>query len=172
MKEFYEKGRESLLKEALSDIGDEYDYIIIDTPPALNILTINAYVASDYIIVPMSSEILSLVGLTQLKETVDSVRLSLNPQIRILGILLTKFNSRTRLANEVKEMAESVALQMDTALFDNKIRNSVSVSYKIRNSVSVSEMPAHGMSIFKYAPRSKPAEDYLCFVREVIERIG
>ena len=137
-------------------------YIIIDTPPALNILTINAYVASDYIIVPMSSEILSLVGLTQLKETVDSVRLSLNPQIRILGILLTKFNSRTRLANEVKEMAESVALQMDTALFDNKIRNSVSVS----------EMPAHGMSIFKYAPRSKPAEDYLCFVREVIERIG
>lgn len=103
--------------------------------------------ASDYIIVPMSSEILSLVGLTQLKETVDSVRLSLNPQIRILGILLTKFNSRTRLANEVKEMAESVALQMDTALFDNKIRNSVSVS----------EMPAHGMSIFKYAPRSKPA---------------
>ena len=162
VKEFYEKGRESLLKEALSDIGDEYDYIIIDTPPALNILTINAYVASDYIIVPMSSEILSLVGLTQLKETVDSVRLSLNQQIRILGILLTKFNSRTRLANEVKEMAESVALQMDTALFDNKIRSSVSVS----------EMPAHGMSIFKYAPRSKPAEDYLCFVREVIERIG
>lgn len=162
VKEFFEKRRELLLKDALVSVEEDYDFIIIDTPPALNILTVNAYAAADCLIVPMSSEILSLVGLAQLKETVDSVKISLNPQIRILGILLTKFNGRTRLANEVKEMAESVALQMGTTLFENKIRSSVSVS----------EMPAHGMSIYDYAPRSKPAGDYLGFVREVMERIG
>lgn len=162
VREFFETGRELLLKNALAAVEEEYDFIIIDTPPALNILTINAYTASDYLIVPMSSDILSLVGLAQLKETVDSVRLSLNPRLQLLGILLTKFNSRTRLSNEVKEMAESVAAQMGTSLFENKIRNSVSVS----------EMPAHGMSIYDYAPRSKPAGDYRGFVKEVMERIS
>lgn len=161
-KEFYEKRGELLLKDALSEVEEEYDFIVIDTPPALNILTINAYGAADYLIVPMSSEILSLVGVAQLKETVDSVQRSLNPHMKILGILLTKFNGRTRLANEVKEMAEAVAGQMGTSLFNSRIRSSVSAA----------EMPAHGMSIYDYAPRSKPAGDYRDFVREVLDRIG
>ena len=162
VKEFYEQGRQLLLKDALACVEKSYDYVIIDTPPALNILTINAYAAADYLIVPMSSEILSLVGLAQLKDTVDSVRNALNPGIEILGILLTKFSRRTRLAGEVKEMAATVAKQMGTTLFANEIRSGVAVS----------EMPAHGMSIYRYAPRSKPAEDYRGFVKEVIERIG
>ena len=151
-----------MLKDALACVEKSYDYVIIDTPPALNILTINAYAAADYLIVPMSSEILSLVGLAQLKDTVDSVRNALNPGIEILGILLTKFSRRTRLAGEVKEMAATVAKQMGTTLFANEIRSGVAVS----------EMPTHGMSIYRYAPRSKPAEDYRGFVKEVIERIG
>lgn len=160
--EFYGKRRELLLKDALAGVQADYDFVIMDTPPALNILTVNAYAASDYLIVPMASEILSLVGLTQLKETVDSVRSSLNPSLGILGILLTKFNARTRLSNEVKEMADSVAAQMGTKLFDAKIRTSVSVS----------ELPAHGMSIYEYAPHAKPTEDYRSFVDEVLARIG
>lgn len=160
--EFGSEGRELLLKNAMSNIDDDYDYIVIDTPPALNILTINAYAAADCLIVPMSADILSLVGLAQLKETVDSVRNSLNPGMKILGILLTRYNNRTRLARDVKEMAENVAGQMETTLFENKIRSSVSVS----------EVPAHGVSIYKYAPNSKPAEDYRGFVKEVMERVG
>lgn len=154
--------RELMLKKAISGIEQEYDYIIIDTPPSLNILTINAYVAANCLIVPMAADILSLVGLAQLKETVYSVRDSLNPDMRILGILLTRFNGRTRLSREVKEMAENVAAQMETDLFE----------HKIRTSVSVSEVPAHGISIYEYAPNSKPVEDYRGFVKEVMEKIG
>ncbi len=160
--EFYGNRRELLLKDALAGVQADYDFIIIDTPPALNILTVNAYVASDYLIVPMASEILSLVGLTQLKETVDSVRESLNPSLGILGILLTKYNARTRLSNEVRDMAQTVAAQMKTRLFEAKIRSSVSVS----------ELPAHGVSIYEYAPHAKPTEDYRGFVDEVLQRIG
>ncbi len=160
--EFNGIGREVLIKRALDSVQDEYDFIVIDTPPALNILTVNAYVVSDYLIVPMTSEILSLVGLTQIKDTVSAVRDTLNPKIGILGILLTKYNGRVRLSKEVEEMATTIADQLGTSLFEAKIRSSVSVS----------ELPAHGMSIYEYAPQTKPAQDYRDFVEEVLQRIG
>ena len=119
--EFTGSNRELLLKTALAPVMDSYDYIIIDTPPALNILTINAYAAADHLIIPMAPEILSLLGLTQLKETVDSVRQSVNPHLNVLGILLTKYNRRTLLAKEVNELAENIASQMNTCVFDAKI---------------------------------------------------
>lgn len=151
--------RELLLKNALAPIKDNYDYIIIDTPPALNILTVNAYVASDHLIIPMAPEILSLLGVTQLKETIDSVRQSLNPNLNVLGILLTRFNKRTLLAREVKEMAENVAEQIGTCVFNTQIRSSVTVA----------EAPAHGVSIFEHSPYSNPSFDYKRFVGEVLE---
>ena len=83
------------------------------------ILTVNAYAVSDYLIIPMAPEILSLLGVTQLKETIDSVRVSMNPDLNVLGIILTKFNQRTLLAREVKEMAENVAGQMGTRVGSN-----------------------------------------------------
>ena len=136
--------------------------MVRDTPPSLNILTMNAYAASDYLVIPMAAEILSLVGLIQLQETVAGVRSSVNPQLEVLGILMTKYNRRTRLAKDVLEMAETVAAQTQTALFDTKIRAGVAAA----------EAPAHGENIFEYAPRSNPAKDYECFVSEVLERIG
>lgn len=157
--EFTFAGRELLLKKALTPVINNYDYIIIDTPPALNILTVNAYAVANHLIIPMAPEILSLLGVTQLKETIDSVRESVNPKLNVLGIILTKFNKRTLLAREVKEMAENVAAQMGTCVFANQIRTSVSVA----------EAPAHGLSIFDHSPSAKPSEDYRNFLQEVID---
>lgn len=159
---FQDTNRELLLQEALAPIQANYDYIVIDTPPALNILTVNAYAASDYLIIPMAPEILSLLGVSQLKETIDSVRTSLNPCLNVLGLLLTRFNSRTLLAREVEDMTEKIASQIGTQVF----------AAKIRPSVSVAEAPAHGLSIFDYARLSKPAADYKVFVKEVLRTIA
>lgn len=157
--EFNRPGREYMLKNILSSIEEEYDYIIIDTPPALNILTVNAYVVSNDLVIPMVPEILSLLGVAQLKETIDTVKKFYNNKLQVLGILLTKYNKRTNLAREVTEMAEEIASQLNTIVFD----------VKIRNSVSVAESPAHGESILQYAPRSNPALDYSEFVKEILK---
>ena len=160
--EFTSAGRELILKRALTPVLANYDYVVIDTPPALNILTVNAYAVADHLIIPMAPEILSLLGVTQLKETVDSVRQSLNPHLNVLGIILTKFNRRTLLAREVKEMAENIAVQMGTRVFNTQVRASVSVA----------EAPAHGISIFDHSPRSNPSQDYKDFIQEVLEIIS
>lgn len=155
--EFTGTGRESLLKKALEPVKDFYDYIIIDTPPALNVLTVNAYTVADHLIIPMVPEILSLLAVTQIKETIDSVKSTFNPNLNVLGILLTKYNGRTILAREVREMAENIARQIGTKVFQTQIRASVSVA----------EAPAHGESIFDYAPQSNPSQDYKKFVEEI-----
>lgn len=152
------ENRELKLKNLLKPVERFYDYIIIDTPPSFNILTLNGYSAADYIIIPMSAEILSLVGLTQIKETYDTIRESVNPDLKVMGIVMTRFDSRRSLSWEVKEMAESVAQQMKTKVFDAVIRSSVTVA----------EAPAHGQNIIDYAPRSNAARDYKAFVDEVL----
>lgn len=159
--EFRGAGRELLLKEAISSISDNYDYIIIDTPPSLNILTVNAYVVANHLIIPMSPEILSLVGVVQIKETVENVRASFNPSLKVLGILLNKFNKRTLLAREVAEMADGIASQLNSMVFETKIRASVAVA----------ESPAHGESILEYAPKSTSAQDYFALVDEIIHAL-
>ena len=159
--EFNRPGREFLLKDLLKTVSGKYDYVVIDTPPALNILTVNAYVASDALIIPMVPEILSLLGISQIKETIDSVKKFYNPGLNILGILLTKYNGRLNLAKEVHEMSESIAAQLGTKVFDTKIRSSVSIA----------EAPAHGESIFEYSPKSNPAIDYTLFVDETLKII-
>lgn len=158
--EFTSPERELLLKKALSPVADRYDYIIIDTPPALNILTVNAYAAADHLIIPMAPEILSLLGLTQLIETIDSVQDTLNPRLNVLGLILTKYNKRTLLAREVREMAENIAAQIGSCVFNTKIRASVAVA----------EAPAHGLSVYDHAPHANPSLDYKEFVAEVIEK--
>lgn len=149
--------RECILKNALAPVMEEYDYVIIDTPPALNLLTVNAYTVSDFLIIPMASDILSLVGLSQLKETIESVRSTLNPRLNVLGILLTRFNKRTLLSRDVLEMAQQLAKQIHTVVFESKIRNGVAIA----------EAPAHGESIFEYNPRSGAVEDYRDFIHEI-----
>ena len=155
--EFNKPGREFLLKAALSKVADNYDYILIDTPPALNIPTVNAYVASDSLIVPMAPEVLSLLGVSQIKETIESVRSYYNSRLQVLGILLNRYNGRLNLSREMLELAQEIARQLNTRVFDSKIRSSVSVA----------EAPAHGQSINDYAPRSKPALDFAALCEEI-----
>lgn len=157
--DFTSPDRQLLLKRALAPVMANYDFIIIDTPPALNVLTVNAYAVADHLIIPMAPEILSLLGVTQLMETISSVRESVNPHLNVLGILLTKFNKRTLLAREVKELAENVASQTGTQVFNTQVRTSVTVA----------EAPAHGLSIFDHAPSGNPTEDYKNFLKEVIQ---
>lgn len=142
--------REFMLDHQISLIRHNYDFIVIDTPPALNILTINAYVSSDSLIVPMEAEILSLVGITQLLDTIQSVRDSFNPDLKVLGILLNKYNPRLTLSREVLEMAEEVAQQLDSHVFEPKIHRGVAVAMA----------PAHGQSVLTYMPGCRPAQDY------------
>lgn len=154
-------GREYILRNAIKPIVDQYDYVIIDTPPALNLLTVNAYVVSNHLIIPMASDILSLVGLAQLKETIESVRDRFNPGLNVLGILLNRFNSRTLLSRDVLEMADQLAKQINTKVFETKIRSGVAVA----------EAPAHGESIFSYNPHSGAVADYQAFLREIAPAI-
>lgn len=155
--EFTAPQREFMLDRQLSLVKSKYDFIVIDTPPSLNILTVNAYVASNSLIVPMEAEILSLVGITQLQETIETVRTTFNPNLKVLGILLNKFNPRFTLSLEVQEMAEEVAESLSTKVFETKIRRSVGVAMA----------PAHGQSVLTYMPKSKPAMDFQEIINEV-----
>ncbi len=142
--------REFMLSEQLQLVEDRYDFIIIDTPPALNILTINAYVASTGLIIPMEPEILSLVGVSQLRDTYETIQASYNPNLKVLGILLNKYNHRLRLHRDVLDMATEVAQQMNSQVFPTKIRASVDVA----------TAPAYGQSVLAYRPNSNPAMDF------------
>ena len=153
--------REVALKEMLTPVMEYYDYMVIDTPPALNLLTVNAYAVSNFLIIPMSSDILSLVGLSQLRETIDSVKQGLNKNLKVLGILLNKYDKRTTLARDVKEMAEGLAEQISTKVFETKIRQGVAIA----------EAPAHGEDIFSYNKRSPAVKDYESFIEEIAEDI-
>ncbi len=155
--EFTKPGREFLLKNCLAKIKDDYDFIIIDTPPALNILTVNAYVATDGLIIPMAPEVLSLLGVSQIKETIESVRNYYNSRLKVLGILLNRFNPRLNLNREVLDLAEQIAVQLGTKVFDSRIRNGVAVA----------EAPAHSMSVVDYSPRSNPTADFLSLCNEI-----
>ena len=157
--EFNVPGREFLLKNQLDQIRDRYDFIVIDTPPALNVLTVNAYVAAEGLIIPMAPESLSLLGISQIRETVDTVRKYYNPGLEVLGILLNRYSLRLILNREVEDMAKSIAKSLNTKVFHTKIRSGVAVA----------ESPAHGESVITYAPKSKPALDFQALVNELLQ---
>ena len=155
--EFTAPRREFMLHDMLTGVRDRYDFIIIDTPPALNLLTVNAYVASTGLIVPMEAEVLSLVGITQLQETIETVRGSFNPNLKVLGILINKFNGRLTLSKDILEMAQVMAEQLDTKVFQAKIHRGVGVAMA----------PAHGQTVLTYQPNSRPAQDFQLVVDAV-----
>ena len=155
--EFTVPRREFMLSDQLSTVRSQYDFVIIDTPPALNILTVNAYVASHGLIVPMEAEVLSLVGITQLQETIETVRSTYNPQLKVLGILLNKFNGRLTLSKDILELAEEVAGQLGSKVFQTRIHRGVGVAMA----------PAHGQTVLTYQPDSRPAQDFLDIVDAV-----
>ena len=152
-------GREYILREQLNAIADNYDYVIIDTPPALSILTINAYTAANELIIPMVPEILSLQGISQLKETIFAVKKYYNKALEIRGILLNKYNPRLILTKEVEDLANLIAEQLDTDVFEQKISSSVIIA----------EAPAHAKTVIEYAPRSKAAKEYIDLIYEILK---
>ena len=142
-----ETGKEYRLKEALQSLEEQYDYIIIDTPPTLGILTVNALTACNSIIIP-----------AQLANTMRSVRKYCNPNLQIEGILLTRYNSRSVLSKEVAELANQLAKKLGTRLFKSTIREGVAVK----------EAQISQKSIFEYAPQAKVAQDYKAFIEELL----
>ena len=144
--EFTSTGREYLLKEALRDISKKYEYVIIDCPPALSILTINALAASDYVLVPALAEAFSLQGMAQLNNTIQSVRKYCNPTLKVAGILLTRFNPRANLSSHVKKLLENTTQSMDTILFKSHIRNSISVQESQYQRINMADYGGNAMS--------------------------
>ena len=156
--EFTAPRREFMLSDFLTGVRSRYDFIVIDTPPALNVLTVNAYVASDGLIVPMEAEVLSLVGITQLQETIETVRNTFNPHLKVLGILINKFNGRLTLSKDILELAQEVAGQLGSKVFQAKIHRGVGVAMA----------PAHGQSVLTYQPSSRPAQDF----QEIVDAVA
>lgn len=157
--EYTQHGREFLLKQAIEPLRLRYDYIIIDTPPALSILTVNAFAASDYVIIPMQPDIFSLQGIAQLSDTIERLRKFCNPDIVIGGILLAKYDGRTVLGRRIRETAEMVAGQLGMKVYKTKIRNSIAVPESHTNQIN----------LLDYAPKSAAAKDYVAFVDELLE---
>lgn len=158
--EFTGAEREYLLKNALHPLESQYDYILIDSPPALGILTVNAFTAADYVIVPMLSDIFSLQGITQLFETIDRVKAFCNPSIEVLGILLTKHNPRTRFSKEIKGTVDMISQNLQVPVFDTFIRESVA----LREAQSLQQ------SLLDYAPKSNSVQDYQCLLDEILRK--
>ena len=154
-------GKEYLLKEALEPLKDSYDFILIDTPPALGILTVNALTASDGVIIPTQADIFSLQGIGQLYNTIQTVRTYCNSRLDIKGILLTRFNNRSILSRDVAEMIRDTAEQLKTKVY----------TATIREGIAIKEAQATQADIFSYAPKSNVAADYRDFVAEVLEEI-
>ena len=150
--------REFLMKRKLDQVRDKYDFILIDCPPSLGLMTLNALVASQEILIPIQAEFYALEGLSQLVKTVQVVTRKLNPGLSILGILLTMFDGRTNLSLQVAKEKKKY--------FGNKVFRTV-----IPRSVKLSEAPSFGEPILTYAPKSKGAEAYKKLCREVIKRV-
>ena len=149
-------GRERALEKALVEVRDRYDFILVDTPPSLGLLTINAFVAADSVIVPVQCEYLSLRGLVQLENTMTMIRENLNPAVKIIGILPTMFDGRTLHSREAIEILQE---NFGDLVFDTKIRKTVRYA----------EAPVKGTSVLKYDPSGSAAQAYRELAKEVLD---
>ena len=159
--EFTKTGREYLLKEVLQNIKDNYDFIIIDCPPSLSLLTINAFTTADLILIPMIADVFSIQGITQLNDTIMQVKKYCNSKLDIVGILLTKFNKRQNLSMGVKNTIEELAEKLDTKIFKTFIRESVAIR----------EAQIQQKNLLSYDIKSNATIDYNSFIDEFLKRI-
>ena len=151
--------KEYILKNAIDYVMDDYDFLIIDCPPSLNMLTINAMTTANTIIVPIQCEYYALEGLSQLMHTINLVQERLNPDHEMEGVVFTMFDSRTNLSNQV---VENVKENLDSMVYDTIIPRNIKLA----------EAPSHGMPINLYDPKSAGAESYRKLAQEVINREG
>jgi chromosome partitioning protein len=153
-----EKEREYFLKKEVDKVKDQYDYIFIDCPPSLDLLTLNGLVAADYVFVPLQCEYFALEGLTLLIKTINSVKKTLNSSLEIGGIILTMYDSRTNLANDVAKEA--------VKYFKEKVFRTI-----IPRNIHMGEAPSHGLTIKHYKPGSSGAKAYEKLSQEVVARV-
>lgn len=152
-----EAGREYILKEILEPLIGSYDYILIDTPPSLGLLTLNSFVASNEILIPLQAQYLALQGLSKLIEVIDKIKKRLNKELQLGGVFITLYDKRKVLNRDVVETIEKH--------FKEKVFKT-----KIRDNVALAEAPTQGVNIFKYNSKSYGAEDYLELSKEINKR--
>jgi len=146
------------LKDELLKVQDAYDYVVIDTPPTLGIITVNALVAATHVLIPIQASYFALEGTDDLLETIDKIKIRANPQLQILGALITMYDKRTLLAKDILEQIQSV--------FGVKVFDTI-----ITKSVRLEESPAYRESIFTFAPKSTGAYEYYRLSEEVLSRV-
>lgn len=154
-----ELAREIRLRNALASVKDDYDYIFIDCPPSLSMLTVNALVAADSVIIPMQCEYYALEGLSALLDTIDKIQRLLNPELKIEGLLRTMYDPRNNLAGQVSDQL--------LEHFGEKVYRTV-----IPRNVRLAEAPSHGLSVLKYDKTSRGALAYLALAGEMLRREG
>lgn len=151
-------GNEHIIKDALEPIKDDYDYIIVDCPPSLSMLTVNSMVASDGIVIPMQCEFYALEGLSQLTVTVNKIKQNFNPKLNITGLLITMYNGRLLLSMQV---VNELKKHYSDRIFETKITRGVKVS----------EAPGFGMPVYYHDKKCKGANEYLAVAKELATRI-
>jgi chromosome partitioning protein len=151
-----EAGREYILQEILSPLVAYYDYILIDIPPSLGLLTINALACSDEVIIPLQAQYLATQGLTKLLEVIEKIKKRLNKKLKLRGVFITQYDSRKVLNREIEA---TIRLHFKDKVF----------STKIRDNIALAEAPAKGLDIFRYAPDSYGAIDYQALAKEIKE---
>ena len=150
-------GREFKLRKAIEAASKEYDFILIDCPPSLNMLTVNALVAAEGVIIPMQCEYFALEGLSALTKTINDIKEAVNPELEIAGLLRTMFDPRNNLANDVSEQL--------TQHFGEKVYNTI-----IPRNVRLAEAPSYGVPILHYDKNSRGAIAYLALAGEILRR--
>ena len=151
-----EAGREYILKEVIEPLRAYYDFILIDSPPSLGLLTINSFTASDLVFIPLQAQYLALQGLTKILEVIEKIKKRLNKELRVGGVFITQYDSRKVLNRDVVATIQ--------AHFKDEVFKT-----KIRDNIALAEAPAQGLDIFRYQPKSKGAEDYLALCKEIIK---
>lgn len=152
-------GKEYRLKEALEPLKDDYDYILIDTPPSLGVLTVNALTASTSVLIPAQADIFSLQGIGQLNQTIQVIKKYCNKDLKIKGLLVTRYNSRTNLTKDITELLEDTAKLLNTKVY----------KAKIRECIALKEAQAVREDIYTYSPKSNASNDYRALVSEILE---
>lgn len=152
-----EAGREYILRELIDPIKGSYDYILIDSPPSLGLLTINAFTASDEVFIPLQAQYLALQGLSKLVEVIEKIKKRLNKGLKVGGVFITQYDSRKVLNRDV---VATIKAHFKDEVFKTKVRDNVALA----------EAPAQGVDIFRYNAKSYGAEDYLSLAKEILKK--
>ena len=159
--ELTQTGKEHRLKETVMPIADSYDFILSDTPPSLGVLTVNAFTCATDILIPTTAGIFATAGISQLNETVTSVQRYCNPDVKVRGILFTRFNPRANISRQIKALTEQLSEYISAPIYKTYIRSAVVVE----------EAQVNSQDIFDYASKSTVAEDYKAFIDEFLKEV-